>query len=397
MRRLSSILLIMLLSGSLRASTQSEDSTEIFLLTCLPGRDVTTIYGHSAIRIVNTSYGLDSVFSWGVYDFSAPHFAWKFATGRLKYRIDGDSYSSFLEGYFLEQRSVISQKINLTNKEKELLILMINNNMKPENKFYLYDFLYDNCSSRVRDIIEKTIGERLLYPIENIKDHPSFRGMINKAQEPMPWTTFGTDLLIGIRGDKKAGFRDQMFLPEELMKNLSLLMVRDGDYLIPLLQKPETVLDFNSITPDKNVIFSPLIIFIILLVIILILSISIKWQKYFDFIDKFIFITFSILSILMVFFSFFTDHQVMRLNFNILWLNPFLIVALITLFTKNNNPIWFRIVFLSSTCFLLSSALIPQSINIAFIPLIVILIIRSLARSKFHFATFFTDRSIYIS
>lgn len=394
MRRLLSILLFLLLTGPLHATTQSKDSTEIFLLTCLPGRDVTTIYGHSAIRIVNTSYGLDSVFSWGVYDFSAPHFAWKFASGRQKFRIDGDSYSRFLEEYFLEQRSVILQKINLTNNEKERIIGLINNNMKPENKFYLYDFFYDNCSSRVRDIIEKTIGERLIYPKQYIKDQLSFRGMINKAQTPMPWLTFGTDLLIGSSGDKKAEFRDQMFLPEGLMRNLSLMMVKNTDNLIPLLQRPETVLDFNSITPNKKVIFSPLYIFSTLLIIIIILSISIKCQKSIDFIDKLLFFIFSILSILMVFFSFFADHQAMKMNFNIFWLNPFLIIAFITLFTKNKNPIWFRILVLTSSGFLFSVAIIPQSINLAFIPIILILIIRSIARSNFQFATILRTESM---
>jgi len=389
MRRLKSILLFLILSGSLYASNQSEDSTEIFLLTCLPGRDVTTIYGHSAIRIVNTSDGLDSVFSWGVYDFGAPHFAWKFASGRQKFRIDGDSYSRFLEEYFLEQRPVISQKINLTNKEKELLILMINNNMKPENKFYLYNFFYDNCSSRVRDIIEKTIGEKLLYPTENIKDHRSFRGMINKAQEPMPWDTFGTDLLIGITGDKKAGFRDQMFLPEDLMKNLSLMMIKSSDTIIPLLQKPVNVLDFEPTNMPNRIFFSPLFIFGILFTITLILSFLSKWSKIIYFTDKLLFFAFSVLSILMVFFNFFTDHQAMKMNFNILWLNPFLIIAFLILFTKKKNPIWFRIVFLTSLGFLLSIVIIPQSINLACIPLILILIIRSLARSEFRFATFF--------
>jgi hypothetical protein len=388
MRRLLSILLFLLLSGSLRASTQSEDSTEIFLLTCLPGGDVTTIYGHSAIRILNTSDGLDSVFSWGVYDFSAPNFAWKFAKGRLKYRIDGDSYSRFLQEYFLEQRSVISQKINLTNEEKKLLILMINNNMKPENKFYLYNFFYDNCSSRVRDIIEKTIGERLLYPKDYIKDQPSFRGMINKAQKPMPWYTFGTDLLIGLSGDKKAEFRDQMFLPEDLMKNLSLTMIKLSNTMIPLLQKPITILDFEPTNMTYKIFFSPLFMFGILFTIILILSFLNRWQKIIDFTDKLLFFVFSVLSILMVFFNFFTDHRAMKMNLNIIWLNPFLIVALIALFTKNKNPLWFKIVFLTSSGFLLSFAILPQSINIAFIPLILTLIIRSLARSKFRFATF---------
>jgi hypothetical protein len=388
MRRLISILLLLFLSGSLRASTQSEDSTEIFLLTCLPGRDVVTIYGHSAIRILKTSDRLDSVYSWGVIDFQAPNFVWKFAKGRLKYRIDSDSYSRFLQGYFLEQRSVISQKVNLTNKEKELLIFLINNNMKPENKFYLYNFFYDNCSSRVRDIIEKITGERLLYPKEYFKDQPSFRGMINRAQKPMPWDTFGTDLLIGISGDKKAGFRDQMFLPEDLMKNLSLMMIKSSDTIIPLLQKPETVLDFEPTNKTYKIFFSPLFMFGILFTIILILSFQNKWQKIIDFTDKLLFFVFSVLSILMVFFNFFTDHQAMKMNLNIIWLNPLIIIAFITLFTKSKHPIWFKIVFLITSIFLLSIAILPQSMNLAFIPIILIIILRSLARSNFRFASF---------
>jgi hypothetical protein len=387
MRRLISLLLFLFVYGSLQASTQSEDSTQIFLLTCLPGRDVSTIYGHSAIRILKTSDGLDSVYSWGVYDFDAPNFVWKFAKGRLKFRFDSESYSRFLKEYFLEQRSVISQKINLTNKEKKLIIALINNNMKPENKFYLYNFFYDNCSSRVRDIIEKTIGERLLYPNEVIKDQPSFRGMINKTQKPMPWLTLGTDLLIGSSGDNKAGFRDQMFLPEDLMKNLSITKIKDTDKIKPLLQKPETDLNFTPDTLDNRIFLSPLFIFCILLIIILILSIFNKQGKSIDYIDIFLFFIFSILSIFMVFFSFFTDHQAMKMNFNILWLNPFLIIAFITLFTKNKNPTWFRILVLTSSGFLFSVAIIPQSINLAFIPIILILILRSIARSNFRFAT----------
>jgi hypothetical protein len=394
MRKFTCLLFYLLLSELLHASTQSEDSTQIFLLTCHPGRDAVTIYGHSAIRILRTSVGLDSVYSWGVYDFNAPNFVWKFAKGRLKYRIDSDSYKGFLREYFFEQRSVISQKINLTNNEKELIIALINNNMKPENKFYLYNFFYDNCSSRVRDIIEKTTGDRLLYPNEFIKDQPSFRGMINKAQKPMPWFTLGTDLLIGSSGDNKAGFRDQMFLPEDLMKNLSLTMIKDTDKIIPLLQKPETVLDFKPVTLDNRIFLSPIFIFCVLLIIILILSIFIKRGKSIDFIDIFLFFIFSILSILMIFFNFFTDHQAMKMNFNILWLNPFLIIAFLALFAKKKNPIWFKIVFLTSIGFLLSIVIIPQSINLACIPLILLLILRSSARSKFRFATFLHTESM---
>ena len=208
MRGLISILLFLLLSGSLHASTQSEDSTEVFFLTCTPGKEVVTIYGHSAIRIVKASIGLDQVYGWGNYDFSAPYFVWKFATGRLKYTIADETYERFLKEYFLENRTVYSQKINLTNAQKETLVDLININMRPDNRLVLYDFFYDNCSTRVRDIIEIVVGDKLVFPDENIDDQYTFREKINKAQGPIPWLTFGTDMLIGTTGDKKAGFRD---------------------------------------------------------------------------------------------------------------------------------------------------------------------------------------------
>jgi hypothetical protein len=383
MKNLFSLLFCLFLSGSTPSFSQSIDSTEVFFLTCSPGKEVLTIYGHSAIRIVRASIGYDQVYSWGVYDFSAPNFYWNFAMGRLKYKIDSDSYNIFLQAYFFEQRTVYSQKINLTSAQKEILLALININMQPENKLYLYDFFYDNCSTRVRDIIEKIVRDKLIYPKENSYDQPTFRGMINVAQKPIPWLTFGTDMLIGIPGDYKAGFRDQMFLPESLMKNLSLLMINDSARMIPLLQKPVAVLDFNPST-DK-VILTPFIVFSLLFLIIALLSFLYKRGTVIDYIDKFLFFTFSILTIMIVFFNFFTDHQAMKMNLNIIWLNPLLVAAFVTLFMKKEYSIWFRLILIASLGFLVSLVIIPQTINVGAIPIILILIIRSFARSKFSF------------
>jgi hypothetical protein len=383
MRRLIGLMFCLVISGSIPTFSKSADSTEVFFLTCSPGREVVTIYGHSAIRIVKASIGFDQVYSWGVYDFSAPYFVWKFAKGRLKYRISDDTYESFLQEYFLENRTVYSQKINLTDAQKETLLDLININMQPNNRLYLYNFFYDNCSTRVRDIIEKVIGDKLIFPNENINTQYTFREKINKVQEPIPWLTFGTDMLIGMPGDKRAGFRDQMFLPEDLMKNLSLLKIKDSIGIIPLLQKPVTVLDFKS--TDKKVILTPFLVFSILFLTISLLSFLIGSNKILNFIDKFLFLTFSILSILMVFFNFFVDHQAMKMNFNIIWLNPLLVVAFVTLFRKEKCTIWFKLILMISLGFLLSMVIIPQSFNIAVFPIILIIIIRSFAQSKFIF------------
>jgi len=173
-------------------------------------------------------------------------------------------------------------------------------------------------------------------------------------------------------------------------------MIKSSDTIIPLLHKPETVLDFEPTDMTYKKFFSPLFIFGILFTIILILSFLNKWQKIIDFTDKLLFFAFSVLSILLVFFNIFTDHQAMKMNLNIIWLNPFIIIAFITLFTKSKHPIWFRIVFLFTSSFLLSIAILPQSMNLAFFPIILIIILRSLARSNFRFASFLrTDLQLF--
>lgn len=382
MQRLLCLLFILLLSIPGSVFAQPNDSTEVFLITCLPGNEVATIYGHSAIRVVNVSVGFDQVYSWGVYDFSTPNFVWKFAKGRLNYKIDSDSYEQFLQQYISEQRTVFSQRINFNKEEKIAFINLVNNNMLPENRLYLYDFFYDNCATRIRDLLEKTFSERLVYPDEKNITLPTFRERINEVQKPIPWLSVGTDLLIGISGDKKAGFRERMFLPEDLRKNLALATVNDNGKLNPLLQNPIPVLEYKPLASNKNYLLSPLFIFCIILIVITLVSILIKRKKFNNYLDIFLFLVFSILSVLMVFFNFFTDHQAMKMNLNIIWLNPLLIPAFVSLITKRRQLIWFRIILLISTGFLLSIVILPQTINMAFIPLILILIIRSVIRSR---------------
>jgi len=382
MRKILSIIFFFIASGFIPVFSQLHDSIEVFLITCFPGREIETIYGHSAIRIVNHSINYDSVYNWGVFYFKTPNFAWKFAKGRLKYQVDSDTYDRFLQVYFFEQRSVISQKINLNSTEKSIIINLINKNLLPDNRFYLYDFFYDNCATRIRDLIEKTVGINLVYPVDTNIENPTFREMINKAQLPMPWLTFATDLLIGKPGDKKAEFRDQMFLPEDLMKNLSLAMINGKNKGIPLLQEPVSILSFENRVTKNTQLLTPIYLFAILLIIIIVISIRLHNYKVSLWLDRSLFFIFSILAIFMIFFNFITDHAATKMNLNIIWLNPFLVVALIFLFTQNKGTIWFKIITLTSFGFLISLIIIPQSINFAFVPLILILLIRSILRSN---------------
>jgi hypothetical protein len=382
------LFLICLLFTALHIPTsgQTTNDTTVYLITCGPGTDTYAHYGHSALRIETDVF--DRVYNWGVFDFSTPNFAWKFAKGRLEYMLDTESFARFVRSYFYEERSVVIQKVNLNSTEKAKLMSLIAENLKPENVKYKYDFFYDDCSTRIRDLLEKSIGEKLVYPQEETGDLPTFREMTSKYQEQYPWLEFGIDMIMGSKGDIKADFRDEMFLPFDMQNALSVSQINRNEQKVSLLGEPEVILDFENPEITNSYYLSPIFVFTVLLLFIILFSALIKSRMANDVIDVMLFSVFSILSVLMIFFNFFTDHQQMRLNFNILWLNPFLIPCLIYLFTNKAGQIWFRVVFFTSVLFLLVQFFLPQSFNLAIFPLVMIMIVRSSIRSAFNWNRF---------
>jgi hypothetical protein len=363
--------------------SQSTNDTLVYLITCGPGTETYSVYGHSALRIVIHEKHIDNVYNWGVFDYSTPHFAWKFAKGRLDYMLDTETLNGFLKEYYFEKRYVYSQKINLDAQETHKLTELINENLKPENIRYKYDFFYDDCSTRIRDLLEKSIGSKLKYPPVETGKIPTFRDLVSKYQNPYPWLKFGVDLIMGSTSDKKALFRDRMFLPIELKDELSESFIYRSDKMIPLLSNPVILLDFDPPVVKQKFLISPSFIFTMVIILILILTAVIKSLKIIRLIDILIYSVFSVLSILMVFFNFFTDHQQMRWNLNIMWLNPFIIVCLIMLVLNKTAMIWFRIVFFISAGFLVLHFIIPQSFDFAFFLLALMILIRSSVRTGF--------------
>jgi len=377
-------LLFFLLLLAQSISAQDTPKAEVFLLTCGPGIETYSVYGHSALRILIPEKNSDLVYNWGVFDFNTPNFAWKFAKGRLNYSLGISTYDNFLRDYFLEKRWVVSQKLNLEPNEIERLFKLIAENLKPENITYRYDFFYDDCSTRIRDLIEKSVGDNLLWPPEEeTKNMSTFRQLTGKYEEVFPWTKLGIDLLMGSPGDKKASFRDRMFLPVEMKDGLSELQIRRQGKTIPLLTNPVLVVDFDQPAYKKNLFTTPFFVFCVVLIMIVMLTGFFREKKSNSVIDITVFSIFSILALLMIFFNFFTDHQQMKWNLNILWLNPFIIMCLISLILNKEWQLWFRVVFFMAAGFLVSLVVLPQSINNAFVPLISILILRSSVRANF--------------
>lgn len=383
MKRVLIIILFFLAVIIKNLNSQSVQDTTVYLITCSPGTETYSIYGHSAIRVMISHLNSDTVYNWGVFDFNTPNFVWKFAKGRLDYLLDASEFQRFMPEYYYEKRSVVSQKINLESSEKRVLLSLIQVNMLPENRSYRYDFFYDDCSTRIRDLIEKTVGAKLIYPPEEKRMMPSFRDLVGEYQKSYPWLKMGVDLIMGTPGEVKANFRDMMFLPLYLQKNLTMAVINRDHKMIPLLSSRDTLLEFEPQVVKAKFYNTPIFIFTLLFIVIVFLSILFKKGRIINAIDILLFTLFSVLSVLMIFFNFFSDHLQMKMNLNIVWFNPAIIICLFSLIFRKSWEIWFRIVFFLAMVFLPLIIIFPSAINSSFVPVMLLLILRSSARGNF--------------
>lgn len=383
MKRYFSLLLFLFVLNTIPVSSQNSNDTTVYLITCAPGTETYSVWGHSALRIVIPQTQTDDVYNWGVFDFATPNFAWKFAKGRLNYMLGVYPFDRFLQGYFFENRAVWSQEIYLQPVEKLRLMLLIQENLKPENRYYRYDFFYDDCSTRIRDLLEKIFGNKLIYPPDDEDKAPSFRTMIAEYHKNYPWLDMGINLLMGMPGERKTSFRDRMFLPYDLQKNLTRAVISRDRRMMPLLGRTETVLDFPEPENNSRLYTSPVFVFSVLLIILIVLSAFLRKSTVMNYIDIAIFLAFSVLALLMIFFNFFTDHAQMRMNLNIIWFNPVIFLCLYSLVSGKKSATWFRIVFVLSTLFVPLIIILPDAISSSLIPVILILLLRSSARSDF--------------
>jgi hypothetical protein len=382
MKRL--IIILFLIAFCLQGlMSQSDESRSVYLITVDPGDQIYSIYGHSALRIVDVREGTDEFYNWGVFDFDTPNFAWKFAKGRLDYLLDVNSPNSFLGEYIYEKRTVRQQKINFESAEIDKLAELLKENLKPENIKYRYDFFYDDCSTRIRDLIEKAVGSKLIYPPAEKGSQPSFRVEVGKYQQSYPWKQFGINLIMGRPGERITDLRSRMFLPLEMMDGLSQAVVNRDGKLLPLLSNQSLLLQFDPPVVKNTFFTSPVFLFSLILILLIIQLALYKGKKLNRIIDIILFTVFSFLAVLMVFFNFFTDHVQMRWNLNIIWLSPFILICLVALILDKPWESWFKTVFWISSIAFIIQIILPRGYVFSFIPLILILMLRSAARAGF--------------
>ncbi len=371
-----------LLFSSFGISQNLTDQSRISLITCGPGDDLYATFGHSALHIYDTQSGIDKVYNYGTFDFDTPNFYTKFARGKLLYSLNVTSFNQFVRIYQYEGRWVFRQDLNLTMDQKKSLYSFLEHNAKPENKDYKYDFFYDNCSTRLRDVVEDVLGESLVYPIPPEEPDSTFRNFLDLYLYSHPWSDLGIDLALGAPCDRVARWRDRMFLPDYVMKHWDNSFVMVNGKKEPLVAKSGLVLDSRREKPAEPESIDW--IFWVIFAVIGVGGFFVKAEK-FRWLDIGLFALIGILGIFIALLWFATDHSATKWNFNLLWATPTWLYGAILLWRRKTASRFFKGHALFMFAIVLFWMLIPQDFHMAVVPVILTLAARSWAWQQHRF------------
>lgn len=327
-------LLLVLVSFQAFSQTLSPQA-RVSLLTISPGDELYSTFGHSAIRISDPVQFIDVNYNYGTFAFEAPGFYMKFLRGYLNYSIS--SYSSYVEMEYWDRtnRLITEQVLNLSPVQKQRVFDYLQNNLKPENRIYRYKFFTDNCSTRLRDVLQVACGDSLVFD-QKLNADSTFRQWIDKYAHAngLKWADFGMDLAIGWGSDQKTGWSDAMFIPDNLMEALDAARIRTPNGTEKfVLQK----YDLNQTRPkEKKGFLTPSVFFLFLLI----LTAGYTGYQYYKgkrksvVFDKVLFTIGGIAGWILLLLWVATDHGVTRHNLNLLWASPLVFPAIFYLGKK---------------------------------------------------------------
>lgn len=301
------------------------DSVRISLLTCSPHDEIYSLYGHTAIRLENPAYGVDAAINYGMFSFSKPYFVARFVFGLTDYEMGVVPFAYFCEEYRSYGSKVTQQVINLKNSQKRRIIQALEDNYQPENRVYRYNYFYDNCTTRARDMILQNLQDDSTHVIGKSHTEPlTYRDMVHACTAHHPWARFGNDMLLGLMADRLTTNEQQQFLPANLMGDFDEMLISDNrTYEAPLVLDKLTVVPEGQQFSEGGFPLSPTACALILLAVTL-LVVAYEWLAA----DNVCWAYDAVLMVLsglagcLLFLMLFSQHPTVRLNLQMLVLNP---------------------------------------------------------------------------
>lgn len=362
------------------------DSISISILTCTPGTDLYAKFGHTALRVKDHTLQKDVVFNYGCFDGSANDFVLKFILGQTNYLLEAEPYEYMVARYGYMGNGVKEQVLNLSKEEANRLLYLLLDNIRPENQEYRYVWLYDNCTERARDMVEKAVDGKVVY---ERKAHPqTIRQMLHDYLRDDPWVCFGIDMILGSEIDQQTNKRIQMFLPDFFSAEADEAYIEKKDGT----RQPYTIVTNNIIQEtlvrkEASALTSPLIVFaLLLLVAILLFAQEWKKRRYIPWGDVVLHTLQGLAGLLVSFLFFFSSHPAVDSNWLVILFNPlplFYAVWLIYCQKKDKKNVISYVNLAVLAGFIIVMLTSPQSFNPAMYLLVLALLVRAMSQAHF--------------
>ncbi len=386
MRRLLLSLLLVLMVLPTTARPPLSDSARVALVTILPGRSLYAAFGHSALRVYDPVQGIDWLFNYGTFDFSDPWFIPKFIYGQLDYFLSVSDYARAVQFYRdVERRPIVEQWLNLSPAQRDTLMGFLMWNARPENRTYRYDFLYDNCSTRIRDVLERTLGPALRFT--HATPATTFRHMLDPYVADRPLLQLGFYLAMGQRVDRLPTAREIMFLPLDLKSAFDQAQLLRDTAWLPLVAQTDTVFWPEGHRPLPEPTWPWLTVLSWLLFAAGAGATGIAWQRgqlSSSRLDALLFGTVGLIGLLLLLLWIATIHTVTAWNWNLLWAWPPHLLVAIRLWHRRCpdrlERIYLFVTGLLTFLLALGWFFWPQALHPALQPIALLLVVRTAVR-----------------
>ena len=367
-------------------SAASDDSLEVALLTCSPGQEVYEYYGHTALLVRSARSGQTYVFNYGVFSYSQPGFVWRFVRGKTDYMVACAPLEYFKREYEARGSSVRADYLNLSQAEAQRLFRALVENCQPENRTYRYNFFYDNCATRVRDMIARALDGQIEY--NNEVKRQSLRDIVHRQSAPYKWSYFGQDLLLGAEADRPAPRPAQQFAPDILQEDLLQASVSDSaGGRRPLVVRSEMLVPLREVPLEQGFPLSPLACALGLLALTVCITLwdrkrhRLAWGY-----DALLLTAQGLAGCIVAFLFFCSDHPAVDSNWLVILFNPlplFYAGWLLYCHKKGTKNLLSYVNLAVTAGFLIVMCLCPQSFNIAMWLVVLSLLVRAMVQAHF--------------
>jgi hypothetical protein len=369
-----------LLNAEARQGIKLSEESEIIIMTMGPYQpELYSVFGHSAIRVVDPARRLDWVYNYGVFDFEQENFFLNFAQGLLIYQLGMADYERFRDYYISQNRFIKEQYLDLTLEERQALFDFLQWNYQPENREYLYNYVYDNCASKIRDVVNDQFSGRISFQDDYKENGLTIRGLMHKYLGEQPWGEWIIDIGLGQQIDREASAWEYMFLPDYIFEAFSSATINSNGDQRPLVKHTEIVFMPvpEEIPPAR---FTPFNFFVVLFLVVgFMTNRDIKRGRRTRWIDGLLFGFAGFVGLWLAFLWFFTEHLSQN-NFDILWAIPFHFVIVFMMRKKAWHgwiKYYFRATSILYALVLLGWALFPEPMNMALVPLVLLMALRA--------------------